>query len=130
QRRNHQFTTRTAEVARATGRLEAAQADVLRGVADSQRAIAERLGIAAGSPGAEHSDGVPAGSPSGIAGRVANLQRWMERNRLEDTELARELERLRQETERIAKESMEPAARDARETARQSELSLADGGAV
>lgn len=116
QRRNTQLFSRTWEMAHQAGKLGREQIDLFRNTAEVQRAVAERLG---GSNG-----------PQGIKQEIAKLSDLLTRNRLDETELAAELNVLAGNLRKLSDGAMEEATTTTAQTAVLAESTWKDDAAI
>ncbi|MEZ6074165.1 MAG: hypothetical protein R3C56_00390 [Pirellulaceae bacterium] len=116
QRRNTQLFSRTWEMAHQAGELGREQIDLFRNTAELQRAVAERLG---GSNG-----------PQGLKQEIAKLSDLLTRNRLDETELAAELNVLAGDLRELSEGAMEEATTTTALTAVLAESTWKDDAAI
>lgn len=110
QRRNHQLTARTAEAVKAASKVAEEQIDVFESIAQLEQAIGKQL----------------AGDPASVAFEVAKLAEFLKQNRLEQSELAEELQVIRTEIERIARGGVRAATEDSQKLVSAAQVAAAD----
>ncbi|MGN6543574.1 MAG: hypothetical protein ACTHK7_00880, partial [Aureliella sp.] len=93
QRRNEQAVQRTRDIVSEAETVTSEQLDALASARQLQQSVAQQL----------------AHSPTSILEKLEALGEQLKRNALDDTELAKQVERLTEEIERLDAESIEPA---------------------